>query len=329
MHNRRDFIRTLISGIALAGLNNLPLDLLAKHDLIRITVLHTNDVHSRIDPFPKNDPKYPGMGGVARRASVIKQIRNTEKNVLLFDAGDIFQGTPYFNMYGGEPELLLMSKMGYDAATIGNHDFDNGIEGLAKRLPDMNFPFLNVNYNFTDTPLENKTLPYRIFKKGGIKTGVFGIGIELRGLVDKKLSGNTIYEDPLLHALQMSAILKNDHKCDLIICLSHLGYKYNDKKISDEILAQQSSDIDLIIGGHTHTFLDKPVSYTNKKGKEIRFTNFPSKKFSSISHVRPHATNALDTYNLPKKDKVTKQNEYTKHCFWLNNTYVKNEIYLK
>ncbi len=255
--------------MAWAGLSNLPIELLAAHELRKLTILHTNDVHSRIDPFPENDPKYPGQGGFARRAAIINHIRSNEKNVLLLDAGDIFQGTPYFNLYGGEPELRLMSKMGYDAATIGNHDFDNGIEGLANRLPDMNFPFLNANYNFTDTPLNKKTLPYRIFKNGGIKTGVFGIGIELKGLVDPKLYGQTVYRDPIIHSEQISKILKNDYHCDLIICLSHLGYRYNDKKISDEILAKHSTNIDLIIGGHTHTFLDKPVSYLNENGKEV------------------------------------------------------------
>ena len=269
MNDRRDFIRTLIRGMAWAGLSTLPVELLAAHDFVKLTILHTNDVHSRIDPFPENDPKYPGLGGVARRAAIINKIRSTEKNILLLDAGDIFQGTPYFNLYGGEPELRLMSKMGYDAATIGNHDFDNGIEGLANRLPDMNFPFLNANYNFTDTPLEKKTLPYRIFKKGGIKIGVFGIGIELQGLVDTKLFGNIRYNDPIINAEQISKILKNDYHCDLVICLSHLGYRYNNKKISDETLAKQSTNIDLIIGGHTHTFLDKPSSYSNKNGKEV------------------------------------------------------------
>jgi 5'-nucleotidase len=269
MQNRRDFIRTISGAMAGITLGSLPLDIFAKEGLIRLTILHTNDTHSRIDPFPKNDPKYPGMGGVARRAAIIKKIRSEEPNVLLLDAGDIFQGTPYFNLYGGEPELKLMSKMGYDAATIGNHDFDNGIEGLANRLPDMNFPFLNVNYNFLNTPLSNKTLPFKIFNKGGIRVGVFGIGIELKGLVDPKLYGNTIYEDPLIHAMNTSRHLKKEEDCELVICLSHLGYKYDDRKISDEILAKESSYIDLIIGGHTHTFLDEPVKYKNKVGQEI------------------------------------------------------------
>jgi 5'-nucleotidase len=248
----------------------MPLELLASFDLVKVTILHTNDVHSRIDPFPANDPKYPGMGGVARRAAIISAIRKKEKNVLLLDAGDIFQGTPYFNLYGGKPELQLMSQMGYDAATIGNHDFDNGIEGLAAHLPDMNFPFLNVNYNFKDTPLQNKTLPYKIFKKGGIKIGVFGIGIELKGLVDPKLYGNTLYEDPMVHAERISVLLKNDYKCDLVICLSHLGYRYNDPKISDEIFAKQSAGIDLIIGGHTLSLTNPSVIQT---GKEKKFSS--------------------------------------------------------
>jgi 5'-nucleotidase len=269
MQDRRDFIRLMLGGAALAGLNAFPLEVLASRGLTRLTILHTNDVHSRIDPFPANDPKYPNMGGVARRSAIIRKIRDAEKNVLLLDAGDIFQGTPYFNMYGGKPELQLMSKMGYDAATIGNHDFDNGIEALTERIPDMNFPFLNVNYNFKDTPLQDKVLPYRIYRKGRIKAGVFGIGIELDGLVDKKLYGNTRYEDPILHSERISAILRNDYRCDLVICLSHLGYRYDEAKISDEVLARESSNIDLILGGHTHTFLDAPVSYKNKNGKEI------------------------------------------------------------
>ena len=269
MADRREFIKGIFGGIALAGLSSLPIDLFAKEDMTRLTILHTNDVHSRIDPFPPNDPKYPNMGGVARRAALIKKIRSTEKNVLLLDAGDIFQGTPYFNLYGGELEFKLMSEMGYDASTLGNHDFDNGIDGLVKQMPNMNFPFLNANYSFSDTLLENKVNEYKIFRRGNLQIGVFGIGIELRGLVDPKLSGNILYNDPLVNANRISTLLKNEEKCDLVICLSHLGYKYNDKKVSDSVLAKESSNIDLIIGGHTHTFLDEPTLIINKDGKEV------------------------------------------------------------
>ncbi|MBP6532395.1 MAG: metallophosphatase [Bacteroidia bacterium] len=269
MADRREFIKGMVGGIALIGLSSFPIELFAKDDVTKITILHTNDVHSRIDPFPANDPKYPNMGGVARRAALIKKIRAAEKNVLLLDAGDIFQGTPYFNLYGGELEFKLMSEMGYDASTLGNHDFDNGIDGLVKQMPHMNFPFLNANYSFTDTLLEKKVSEYKIFHRGNLKIGVFGIGIELRGLVDPKLTGNILYNDPLVNANRISTLLKNEEKCDLVICLSHLGFKYNDKKVSDYILAKESSNIDLIIGGHTHTFLDEPTRIINNTGKEV------------------------------------------------------------
>lgn len=269
MADRREFIKSVFGGIALAGLSSFPIELFAREDMIKLTILHTNDVHSRIDPFPANDPKYPNMGGVARRAALIKKIRGEEKNVLLLDAGDIFQGTPYFNLYGGELEFKLMSEMGYDASTLGNHDFDNGIDGLVKQMPNMNFPFLNANYSFNDTLLQNKIQEYKIFHRGNLKIGVFGIGIELRGLVDPKLTGNILYNDPLVNANRISTLLKNEEKCDLVICLSHLGYKYNDKKVSDSVLAKESSSIDLIIGGHTHTFLDEPTHVINKDGKEV------------------------------------------------------------
>lgn len=268
MSSRREFIRTLAGG-TFAGLLLSPATLLAKYELLQLTVLHTNDMHSRIDPFPMNDPKYPGLGGMSRRAAMIRNIRAKQEHVLLLDAGDIFQGTPYFNMYGGELEFKLMSQMEYDAATLGNHDFDNGLDGLSLQLPHARFPFVNANYLFSDTQLEGKILPYKIFKKGGIKIGVFGIGIELNGLVDAKLYGNIRHQDPITESVKVSHLLRHEHKCNLIICLSHLGYKYTNTKVSDEILAQKSSDIDLIIGGHTHTFLDEPVRYRNLQGKEV------------------------------------------------------------
>lgn len=270
MNNRRIFIKqALLGGVSLLGtaaINPFSAAFLKKNHT-KITILHTNDVHSHIDPFPSNDPKHPNLGGVARRASLIETIRATEKNVLLVDAGDIFQGTPYFNMYGGELEFKLMSLLKYDAATIGNHDFDNGIEGLNKMLPHANFPFLNVNYDFSNTILNGKIAPYKVIEKENVKIGIFGVGVELNGLVDKKLYAETRYLNPIEKANETANHLKNNEKCHLIICLSHLGYEYKTNKISDLILAKETENIDLIIGGHTHTFLEKPTVVRNKKNK--------------------------------------------------------------
>lgn len=270
MSNRRTFIKqSFLGGVSLLGaaaLNPLSAAILKKNHT-KITILHTNDVHSHIEPFPSNDPKYPNMGGAAKRAALIDKIRTEEKNVLLLDAGDIFQGTPYFNMYGGELEFKLMSLMKYDAATIGNHDFDNGIEGLNKMLPHANFPFVNANYDFTNTILNGKIAPYKIIEKDKVKIGIFGVGVELAGLVDKKLYAETHYNNPIIAANKTAEHLKYNEKCHLIICLSHLGYAYKRNKVSDNILAKETKNIDLIIGGHTHTFLEEPTKVKNKANK--------------------------------------------------------------
>ncbi|WP_445905218.1 bifunctional metallophosphatase/5'-nucleotidase [Flavobacterium sp.] len=240
-------------------------------DTKKITILHTNDVHSHIDPFPVDHPKNPNMGGAARRAAIIENIRKEEKNVLLLDAGDIFQGTPYFNYYGGELEFKLMSMMQYDLATMGNHDFDNGIDGFYAQLPHAKFDFVSANYDFKNTILYDIVKPYKIIIKDGIKIGIFGLGVQLDGLVDKKLYKETVYNNPIEVAQDMTKTLKEEKKCDLVICLSHLGFKYkNDpEKPSDIMLANKTKNIDLIIGGHTHTFLDKPVIEKNSEGKEV------------------------------------------------------------
>jgi 5'-nucleotidase len=187
------------------------------------------------------------------------------------DAGDIFQGTPYFNYYGGELEFKLMSMMEYDASTIGNHDFDNGVAGLYAQMPHAKFEFLSANYDFKNTLMDGIAKPYKIFNKNGIKVGVFGIGIELDGLVDKKNYLETRYNNPVETAQEMTRILKEEHKCDLIICLSHLGYNYKNEptRICDLQLAAVTKDIDLIIGGHTHTFLDKPTVTKNSIGNDV------------------------------------------------------------
>jgi 5'-nucleotidase len=269
--SRRDFIRTLLAGGALAGISGTPLYALShKKEYTKITILHTNDTHSHIDPFPANDPKFPGMGGYAKRAAVISDIRNLEKNVMLFDAGDIYQGTPYFNMYGGELELKLMSQMGYDAATIGNHEFDNGLEGIESKLQYATFPFVSSNYDFSNTILAGKISEYKIFEKEEIKIGVFGLGIELDGLVDKTKTGGTVWNDPFEKAAYYAHLLKKEKYCDFVICLSHIGYSSEDTKTpSDVNLAKQSKNIDLIIGGHSHTFIDTPYKFYNSDDKEI------------------------------------------------------------
>lgn len=268
---RRDFIQKTAASSALLGLSGMSLSSFSSVDTKKITILHTNDTHSHIDPFPANHPKNPNMGGAARRAAIIENIRKEEKNVLLLDAGDIFQGTPYFNYYGGELEFKLMSMMQYDVATMGNHDFDNGIDGFYNQLPYAKFDFVSANYDFKNTVLNDIVKPYKIIIKDGIKIGIFGLGVQLDGLVDKKLYKETIYNNPIEVAQDMSQILKEEKKCDLVICLSHLGFRYKDEpeKPSDIVLAQKTKNIDLIIGGHTHTFLDKPVIEKNSDGKEV------------------------------------------------------------
>ena len=268
---RRDFIQKTASGTAILALPSLPLMSFGKPKIKHLTILHTNDVHSHIDPFPADDSRNPNQGGVSRRASLIESIRTENPNVLLLDAGDIFQGTPYFNYYGGELEFKLMSMLKYDLATMGNHDFDNGIEGFFAQLPYANFDFVSANYDFKNTELNGIVKPYKTFIKDGIKIGVFGLGIELEGLVDKKLYKETKYYNPIEVATDITKTLKETEKCDLIICLSHLGFDYKNEKDkpSDLKLAAATKDIDLIIGGHTHTFLDKPVIKTNKVGKQV------------------------------------------------------------
>lgn len=268
---RRNFIKQLGGAAALTMVDGLVLPTLATNHKRHITILHTNDTHSHIEPFDADHSRNPNRGGVARRATLVEQIRKENKNTLLLDAGDIFQGTPYFNYFGGELEFKLMSMLKYDVATIGNHDFDNSIEGLYKQLPNAKFDFVSANYDFKNTVLDTHVKPYKIIVKDGIKIGIFGLGIELEGLVGKKMYKETGYLDPVEISQDITKKLKNEENCDLIICLSHLGYYYknNPNKISDLNLAKATKDIDLIIGGHTHTFLPKPTLVKNLDDKNI------------------------------------------------------------
>jgi 5'-nucleotidase len=270
MQSRRKFITqsTLAAGALLAG-NSLFAEMQKDAKAKRLTILHTNDVHSRLEPFPMDGSRNQGLGGVAARAELIKSIRSEEEHVLLLDAGDIFQGTPFFNLYKGEPEMKVMGIMGYDAVTMGNHDFDAGLENFATQVSHGGFAVLLCNYDFANTPMEYKYQPYKIFKKGKLKIGITGVGIEMAGLVPDSLFGNTKYLNPIEKANETAAKLKKEQGCDIVICLSHLGYKYPGNKVSDIILAKETENIDLIIGGHTHTFMNEPEVYTNKSGSSV------------------------------------------------------------
>lgn len=233
-----------------------------------LTILHTNDTHSNIDPFPMNHARFPGQGGVARRYDLIQRIKTEEENVLLLDSGDIFQGTPYFNKYHGVLEMKLMSELGYDASTMGNHDFDIGLEGFLNAKKYANFPFLCANYDFSDTILKDQTLKHFVLDRAGIQIGIFGLGVELKGLVSDSNYGKTRYLDPIETANSQAELLRSKG-CELIICLSHLGFEYSDNKVSDKLLASKTRGIHLILGGHTHTFLDRPLEVLNTDGEIV------------------------------------------------------------
>ena len=269
MSNRRTFIKQSVFGGAALALGFIPDELFASDELLKLTVMHTNDMHCHIDPFSDSHAEYAGRGGMVRLASLVAKSRVENPNLLLLDAGDMFQGTPYFNYFKGDLILKLMSQMGYDAGTIGNHEFDNGLDDIASALQFAKFPIVSSNYDFSDTILSGHVKKYEVLKKGGIKIGLYGLGIELDGLVGKLNYGNTRYLDPLTTALEMEQLLKQDHKCDLVICLSHLGFSYANSKISDRSLAPQTKYTDLIVGGHTHSFLEKPLLLNNASGKPI------------------------------------------------------------
>jgi 5'-nucleotidase len=271
MWSRRNFLqKTAGAGAALMVPDWMSAAGLVKGELTKLVILHTNDVHSRIDPFPEDGSRNAGLGGAARRAALIEKIRQENELVLLLDAGDIFQGTPYFNFFSGELDIKLMTSMGYDATTMGNHDFDGGLENFEKQLREHgNFPVIISNYDFSDTVMHNRYDSRHIIEKGDLKIGITGVGIELDGLVPQSLFENTRYLDPIAKATAEADILKHDDKCDLVICLSHLGYRYDSRKVSDIDLAKNSRSIDVIIGGHTHTFMSKPDYFLNRDNENV------------------------------------------------------------
>lgn len=232
-----------------------------------LTILHTNDVHSHIDPYPSDDPHYANLGGYARRHTYINNVRSEGNEVLVFECGDMFQGTPYFNFYKGKLEISLMNRMGVDAVTIGNHEFDNGLENLCDRMEEAEFPFINTNYTFTSERAKRIVKPYKIFERCGIKIGVMGLGVSGKGLItDANLMGTT-YNDAIACAQKMADKLR-DEGCQMVIALSHLGYQMPNQ-VDDCDVARQTRGIDLILGGHTHTFMPEPDYIKNLDGKKV------------------------------------------------------------
>jgi 5'-nucleotidase len=225
-----------------------------------ITILHTNDVHSQIDPLPAND-RNAGKGGAARRATLVKRIRAENANTLLIDAGDSFQGTPYFNFYKGEVEYKAMSAIGYDVGTLGNHDFDNGVEGLAAAMKFANFEFVSANYDVRGTAIESRVKPYVVRELGGVRVGIFGLGISPTGLITPENFKGIKYYDPVKVSHGAVRVLREKERCAMVICASHLGYYPNPKgdEVGDTQVAAQVDGIDFIASGHTHTFMQQPV----------------------------------------------------------------------
>lgn len=228
-----------------------------------IVILHTNDTHSRIEPIPESDRIAGNKGGVVRRMNYIEQVRKENKNVLLFDAGDFLQGTPYFNLFKGEVETEAMNMMRYDAVTLGNHEFDYGLEALEKVVRRAKFPIISSNYDFSGTPLNNFIKPYLIFKKDGVKIGVIAINIQPKGLIASGNYDGMKFLQPERVANELALKLKTTDRCDMVICLSHLGYT------ADKRLVEQTRNIDIIIGGHSHTNMKTPDMLKNIDNKDV------------------------------------------------------------
>lgn len=241
----------------------------------KIVILHTNDTHSQVETSAANT-RQPNMGGYARRMGLIKQIRKEEKNLLLLDAGDYWQGTPYFNFFNGRIEIEAMNRMRYDAATLGNHEFDNGVDTLATVLSQAQFPILCANYDCFGTPLENILKPYLILQRSGLKIGIFGLGVNPKGLVMSSNYRGIRYKDPVQTAVEISEELKNKKHCDLIICLSHLGVIPG--QVNDYDVARATRYVDVIIGGHSHTLLENH-SYPNAEGRAVTIAQMAKSGF--------------------------------------------------
>ena len=235
---------------------------------IKLVILHTNDTHIQVEPTEKSSLKTANRGGYARRMGVLKQIRTQEKNVLLLDAGDFSQGTPYFNFYNGRVEIDAMNRMSYDAGTLGNHEFDNGMDTLAAILRGAHFPVINSNYLLDSTTLYGLVKPYMILKKGCLRIGILALGVNPKSLIIENNYKGVKYLDPIEKAIEISTFLKKKKKCNVIICLSHLGVVPTKNGVTDYEIAHNTRYIDVIIGGHSHSLIQNTTEI-NAAGKPI------------------------------------------------------------
>ena len=235
-----------------------------------IEILHTNDTHSCIMPLNPNlaDTLVAGRGGFIRRMEMIRQERQANPDVLVFDSGDFSQGSPYYTLFKGEVETELMSAMKYDAVTIGNHEFDFGLENMAEIFRAATCPIVCANYDFTGTAVEGLTKPYIILKRGGVRIGVFGVSPKLDGLVDATKCVGVKYLDPVATADKVAHELRHDKKCDVVICLSHLGWSM-ENDVDDEEMLAKNHDIDIVLGGHSHSYFTELKYAPNADGKLI------------------------------------------------------------
>ena len=230
---------------------------------VKIVILHTNDTHSQVVPSESND-----MGGYARRMGVIDKIRSEEPYVLLVDAGDFSQGSPFFNFFNGRVEITALKMMGYDAVTFGNHEFDNGIDTLTAVLKQVNVPIVNTNYDLQATSIQQFVKPYLVVKKAGLRIGIFGIGVNLNGVQFQKNYAGVVLNEPIKAAVETSDLLKKELKCDLVICLSHLGVENDNGAPTDYDVIAASKNIDVVIGGHSHSMIENKTAL-NAEGKPV------------------------------------------------------------
>lgn len=234
-----------------------------------LVLLHTNDTHSQLEPYKSDDKYNPDMAGIVRRAALFNQVRSQEPNVLVVDAGDFVQGTPYFNLLKGEADIKLMNKLGLDAITLGNHEFDNGVVFLTKMLRKARFKVVSSNYDVSETTLQRYVRPWLIVRKGKLRIGIVSANIHPNGLISAANFRGVKYLEPYETAENTAAWLKAKKKCDLVVCLSHLGLDNKGGAPDDIRLAEKSKSIDVIIGGHSHTFMRNPAKKVNAVGDTV------------------------------------------------------------